>query len=277
MIRGDDEVGSARSSGFRAAILFFLCLAISVFCGCATRQPLAFPRPFVFHQDNFAFANETLWEYHTDPATGKTTHLKHQPPPSYSLHCFVVVRSARQFFQFAEFDPRQPVADESTYRHLIRKVVSLDPSHNALETRIIIPGYPDLYTFSQARGRLLEEECGSAWQSYVQRGNWRMIFPFTRRHQSKTAEQLFDAVRRNVPPVVHVLRFPQLTINHGLLLFAAESTVQEIQFTAYDPNTPTQPLRLTFDRAQRRFLLPATDYFAGGGVKIYQIYRAWDY
>ena len=257
--------------------LFVRCLAVSLLCGCATRQPLAFPRPFVFHQDSFAFANETVWDYQTDPATGKTIHHKHQPPPTYSLHCFVVARSARQFFQFAEFDARQPVADESTYRRLIRQVVALDPSRNAPEKKITIPGYPDLYAFSQAHGPLLEKQCGGAWQSYVQRGNWRMIFPFTRSHQAKTAEQLLDEVKRNAPPVVHVLCFPQLTINHSLLVFAAEATAHGIQFAAYDPNTPGQPIRLNFDCAQRRFSFPATAYFVGGRVNVYEIYRAWNY
>jgi hypothetical protein len=280
MIRGHELPGvQDRIVPSRVRSAGFLCLflGISVFCGCATRQPQSFPRSFVFHQDSFAFANETVWDYKTDPATGKTIHHKHQPPPTYSLHCFVVVRSARQFFQFAEFDPQQPVADEGSYRQLIRQVVALDPSRNAPGKKITIPGYPDLYAFSQAQGPLLEKECGGAWQSYVQRGNWRMIFPFTRGHQAKTAEQLLDAVKRNVPPVVHVLRFPQLTINHGLLLFAAEANSKEIQFTGYDPNTPAQPIRLTFDRAQRRFSLPATAYFAGGRVNVYQIYRAWNY
>src|SRR5438034_8391373 len=85
-------------------------------CGCASPTRWASPRPFVFHQDSFAYTNETVWEYHTDSATGKTTHTRRMPPPSYSRHCFVVSRSARQFFQHARFDARQPVADEKTYR-----------------------------------------------------------------------------------------------------------------------------------------------------------------
>ena len=77
--------------------------------------------------------------------------------------------------------------------------------------------------------------------------------------------------------MVHVVRFPQLSINHAMVLLTGEEAGDQIQFTAYDPNDPEQPLRVIFDRAKRRFFLPPTHYFAGGRVDIYQVYCAWDY
>jgi len=37
--------------------------------GCANTKPSAGPRPFAFYQDTFAYANETVWDYHIDPVT----------------------------------------------------------------------------------------------------------------------------------------------------------------------------------------------------------------
>jgi len=251
---------------------------VLLLCGCAGPKTLSSPRPFVFRQDTFAFNNETVWDYHIDPDTGKTTHTRHQPPPSYSHHCFVLARSARQFFQHARFDGSQPVADEATYRRLIRQVASLDPQRQLPEDKkVVIPGYTNLRSFSEAQASLLKQECGGAWQSYFQRGHWRMIWPISRGHQEKTAGRLTESLRHKVPPIVHLVRFPQLSINHAVVLFEAKETGEEIQFMAYDPNNSTQPAPLIFNRAQRRFSFPACSYFAGGRVDVYQIYCQWDY
>ena len=266
----------ARAAGL-ARLLGSLWLA-GVLTGCAHSRPAASTRAFQFQSDTFAFTNRTVWEYQINPATGTTTHTRRQGPAGYSLHCFVVARSARQFFQHARFDPAQPEADEAVYRHLIRQVVSIDPTRELPEARkIVIPGFANLRGFSQKYEALLKAECGGAWQSYFQRGHWRMIFPFSRGHQLKTAERLLESLRQNRPPVVHVVTFPKLSINHAVLVFAAEETAEEIRFSAYDPNSVTMPLPLIFDRAERRFRLPATHYFAGGRVTAYQIYFRWDF
>jgi len=257
--------------------LSYLWLAL-LLVGCASPKPLPASRPFVFQQDTFAFTNQTAWDYHIDPATGKTTHTRTEPPPSYSHHCFVVARSAVQFFHHAKFDPSQPVADAAAYRRLIRRVISRSPlAEEPDDKRIVIPGYANLFAFSQAQGELLKANCGGAWESYFQRGHWRMIFPLTRNHQAKMAAQLLKSVEQNTPAVAHIVRFPQLSINHAVLLFAAEERLDEIQFTAYDPNNPAKSIVLTFNRARSRFTFPATPYFAGGRVDVYQVYGAWNY
>jgi len=219
-----------------------------------------------------------VWEYHVDPVTGTTTHTRREPPPSYSHHCFVVARSARQFFDHARFDPAQAMADEATYRRLIRQVISLSPRQELSETeKIVIPGYTSLHEFSHGQERLLKRECGGAWQSYFQRGHWRMIFPLSRAHQNRMAQQLAQSLKANRPPVVHLVRFPSLRINHAMLLLGVKETADEIQFAAYDPNDPSVPTQLAYDRRRQRFYLPASPYFAGGRVDVYEIYHAWNY
>src|SRR6185437_8211993 len=232
-------------------------------------------RPFNFQTDSFAYSNRLVWEYHYD-AKGKWVHNRREPPADYTRHCFVVARSARQFFENARFDATQTVATEAVYRRLIRRVVSVDPSHPLPESKkIVIPGYANLKEFSTAQEKLLKAECGSWLQSYFQRGHWRMIFPFSRANQEKTAERLLADLKQNRPPVVHLVRFPQLTINHAVLLFDAKETKKEIIFSVYDPNKPEFPKTLHFDRVTRTFMYPANDYWPGGRLNVYEVYRSW--
>ncbi len=253
-------------------------LLCTLLCGCATSHPpTPSSRPFNFNTDTFAYANELLWVYHYD-TNGNTWTESRVPRPNYTLHCFVVARSAAQFFENARFEPERPVADKSTYRRLIRKVVSSSLRHPLpAEKKLLIPGYANLREFSMAHEDLLKEECGSAWESYLQRGHWRMVFPFSRHQQEATAQRLVLTVKENRPAVVHVAKFPQLSINHALVVFAVEETPAALRFSVYDPNEPSQPGVLTYERAARRFYLPPNKYFRGGQVSVYQVYHAWNY
>src|SRR5437899_2660055 len=131
---------------------FLSAASLPLLCGCAgPRQATSdTARHFDFQRDTFSYPNELRWEYRYD-ANGKWTTQWRYPKPAYSQHCFVVARSARQFFLNARFDPRQPVADEHTYRRLIRRVVSTSPHRSLPESeKIVIPVYADLHGFSHA-------------------------------------------------------------------------------------------------------------------------------
>jgi hypothetical protein len=238
--------------------------------------PDAGPRRFDFARDSFAFENETFWEYHFDAASGKTTFSRRQPKPDYAHRCFVLTRAARQFLFHARFDQTQKAGDDLACRRLIRAVMARDVRAPAEPGRqIVIPGYADLRQFSRAREPLLKAECGGAWRSYVLRSHWRMIFPISRAHQARTAASLDSALRENVPPIIHLVKFPSLTINHSMILFAAAEAGGSLAFQAYDPNHPAQPVRLSFDHATRTFSLPPNRYWAGGELDIIEIYRNW--
>jgi hypothetical protein len=224
--------------------------------------------------DTVDYENELVWQYIADGNGGLAVRLR-ESDPEYARHCFVVARTVRQFFGHARFDPEQPSADDETYRQLIRRIVAASPARNGSpRERVVIPGYAHLREFSRAHETLLKQESGGWWQSYLQRGNWRMILPFPRWHQGAEAERLVRAIARGEPPIVHVVRFPNITINHALLLFEVERQGEAIRFEAYDPNTPQHPRTLTFDQTTRRFLFPETHYFAGGPVNVYQIYHS---
>jgi hypothetical protein len=262
------------SAAFYFRLLPSLFLAALTGTGCSTaRPPTNASRHFVFERDTFAYSNELVWEYRFDDR-GHWTSKPREPKPDYTHHCFVVARSARQFFGHARFDPNRPVADAKTYRRLIRQVVSTNPRKDLPDAeKIVIPGYSNLREFSCAQEKSLKAACGGAWQSYFQRGHWRMIWPFTRHHQAAMAEALVNDLNINRPPVVHLARFPSLSINHAVLLFGHTEDPKEIRFAAYDPNSPEKPATLTYDRATSTFSLPTNFYFPGGRVDVYEIYR----
>jgi hypothetical protein len=253
-----------------------LC-ALVCLLGCASPQQgtSGTARAFQFQEDTFSYPNELVWEYHFDPATGTVHTRRREPTPSYSHHCFVVARSARQFFQHARFDPALPREHPDFYREVIRSVVRRSPRVETAEPdRIVIPGYKHLREFSEDHEALLKGETGGAWQSYFQRGHWRMILPFARGQQARVRDQLVRSLDRNRPPVIHLVRFPRLTINHAMIVFEYARRPGGWEFLAYDPNNPDVPARLFFDEATRSFVLPRNDYFSGGRVDVYEIYHA---
>jgi hypothetical protein len=99
-----------------------------------------------------------------------------------------------------------------------------------------------------------------------------MVFPVTRSNQEREAFALGQAVRQNLAPGAHVFTFPALTINHAIIPYSVDETPLQLIFKAYDPNAPDGALELIYDRALREFRLPATAYFIGGPVKVYQVY-----
>ncbi len=262
-------------SGFRLPAIALL-LALLCF-GCATPGGTSQPdHKFEFSRDTFAFPNELVWEYHYD-SKGEWVSNRRNPPAQYAQHCFVLARSTRQFFLNCRFDPSLPKADNKTYSYLIQKVAGSNPRHElSADHKIVIPGYANLREFSEAHEDLLKQNCGGAWQSYFQRGHWRMIFPFSRRQQAGVANSLTEHLTRGDLLVVHVVRFPQLTINHAVVLFDFKSDGDQIVFQMYDPNHPAKPEALTYDRT-RTFQMAANDYFPGGRVDVYEVYWKWNY
>lgn len=231
-------------------------------------------RQFDFSRDTFAFRNELHWEYLLDNATGKVTTRKNDPPPAYAHRCFVVVRSARQFFFHASFKKNLPTCSDEEFARRIREVVRRSDWQASLDSdRIVFPGFNGLREFSEARPELLKANCGAAWQSYITRRHWRMLCPFSRGGQAREAARLAQEISIGETPIVHVLRFPQLTINHALLVFGVSKSGGDIEFKTYDPNLPQTPAELIFRGAARSFYLPRTIYWAGGVLNVYETYR----
>lgn len=246
---------------------------VCLLAGCASPQNEArtASRQFTFERDTFAYANELVWEYGYDE-TGRWIGRARDPKPDYTHRCFVVARSAKQFFLHARFDPEAEAVDDLTYRNLVREVIRSNPRRGRLKEHVVIPGYGNLREFSEAWKGLLQAETGGAWQSYWQRGHWRMVFPFSRGHQERTARRLAESVEREGMTVVHLVQFPSLRINHSVVLFQVEESDTGLEFGVYDPNVPEAPARMTYDGLARTFEFPANAYYPGGPLDVYEIY-----
>jgi hypothetical protein len=230
-------------------------------------------RPFCYERDTLAFRNELYWEYQIDPVTGKTTTFSNNPRPNYAHRCFIMIRSVRQFHYHARFDPNQEMVDVPTYRRRVQEIVSRTPREPSTEAeKVVVPGYDGLRSFSQAHEPLLKSECGGPWASYFLRSHWRLVVPMMREHQEEMARQLMLSLPQRQAPLVHLYRFPHITINHGIVLFRAVESDRDIQFEAYDPNIPAHPVKLIYERANRTFVFPRTHYWAGGKLNVYEIY-----
>src|SRR5205809_7252614 len=124
-----------RPDGMRCSYAWLIFLASLLLAGCATSRPSASgSRHFIFEQDTFAYANRLVWEYHFDEH-GKWTHRSREPKSDYTHRCFIVARSAKQFFQNARFEPALPKPDSATYRGEIRALVSTSPRKRLPEAK----------------------------------------------------------------------------------------------------------------------------------------------
>ncbi len=255
-----------------------LVFCLLTLCGCATPRDISQNvRPFSFDRDTTAYANELKSEYYFDP-DGKWRGHKRKPTPDYTLHCFVVARTVRQFFLHAEFNASQPKVSDEEYRKRVHDVLHRSSiGASPLAERVSIPGFADLREFSKDYEKLLKKESGGAWHSYFQRGHWRMLLPFSAKGQEKMAMTLAEKIKNNGAPIVHLVRFPQLTINHATILYAVTETPEAIRFSMYDPNVATRPTTLTFDRKTKHFTMPSNAYFPGGKVNVYQVYKSFWY
>lgn len=229
---------------------------------------------FDFERDTFAFANELVWEYQVDTEARTWSASWPGESPRFGQRCPLMLRMARQFFRAARFAPTLPKLGVSEYVERIEQVLDRDPRRDYPAADLVVfPGYTGLREFSAEHEAALKDATGYSWRSYMQRGNWRMIFPFTRSAQRRTAAELAEALRQGRLPIVHMVRFPRVVINHTLLLFEAVETPEEIRFASYDPNQKSRPMTLTYDRATRTFRFPPAEFFPGGRVDVYEIYR----
>src|SRR5438309_4126080 len=97
---------------YRLNLVTFLLIS-SLIAGCATpaRQTT---RQFDFATDTFSYANELVWDYSYTP-DGQWTTKTRDPKPTYYQHCFVMARSALQFYENARFTPELPKVSDATY------------------------------------------------------------------------------------------------------------------------------------------------------------------
>src|SRR5262252_10259934 len=98
------RLGSIRFCGWITAI--FLALS-SAHAGSSAG--------FDFHRDTLSFANWTVFTYEN----GHIVSHKNQFGHHYSRRCFVMTRTAAQFYKFASFEPSAAKLDNNELRKRI--------------------------------------------------------------------------------------------------------------------------------------------------------------
>ncbi|HZS17144.1 MAG TPA: hypothetical protein VFA51_04345 [Candidatus Udaeobacter sp.] len=233
---------------------------------------------FGFDRDTFAFANQTVFEYHEGHASlRKNSTVKRD---AYNRHCFVMCRTAMQFKKFARFDPHGAPLDEATLATRIRAVTHQAAWRDPLprDQRIVFPGYKDLREMSKAQRELVQKNIGHGWPSYFRISNARMMFQDGAGYQEKTHELLNATLLRGELFVGFLTTYPRLSINHSVLIYKRKSSSPNPgveRYFVYDPNHPESPRELTWSPQARSFSYQKDWDFVGGNVRVYQVYAKW--
>src|SRR5882724_12485325 len=149
---------------------------------------------FRFDRDTFAFANQTVFEYHEGHASlRKPSAVKRD---AYNRHCFVLCRTAMQFKKFVRFEPRSTPLDDASLAARVRAVTRQAAWTEPLpeNQRIVFPGYKDLKEMSKAHRELVQLSIGHGWPSYFRISNARMMFQDGTGYQERTHAQLNAAL-----------------------------------------------------------------------------------
>ena len=233
---------------------------------------------FRFEGDAFAFANQTVFEYHEGhPSLRRGSAIRKD---AYNRHCFVLCRTAIQFKKFARFDPNSTPLDDASLAVRIRAVTHREAWTEPLpeDQRIVFPGYKDLREMSKARRELVQLNIGHGWPTYFRISNARMIFQQSAAYQEETHARLNTALARGELFVGFLTTYPSFSINHSVLVYKRKSFSPNPgveRYLVYDPNHPELPRELTWSPNTRSFSYQKDWDFVGGYVRVYQVYGKW--
>lgn len=232
---------------------------------------------FRFDRDTLAFANSTVFEYHEGYVQARKTGTDESAPRRYTRRCFVMSRTALQFYKFARFDPRGVALNDKELAARVRSVTHLHPWSDPLpkSQRVVFPGYASLRAMSKARGYLLQENIGLGWPTYARLGNTRMFFlRDDNNYQERTHANLNRAMARGDFFVAYLSDYPHFHINHSVLVYArkpgAPGGIEH--YITYDPNHPDGPRELKWSSKLGVFNFQKDQEFPGGFTRVYQIY-----
>jgi len=228
-------------------------------------------REFDPRRDGFAFSNETVLEYSVDEA-GDLHMQAREKQVDLAHSCFLFTRSVMQFWKFARFDSGQSRLSADEYRSRVRSLFRIPVWSRRIE-RIAFPGYGNLWDFSRAQARLVQEEFGSWRLTYLRVGNWRMACPLVRFLQRGIAENLFADVGSGQLRVLYLAKFPKM--NHAVIAYAAQRLPDgRIRFLVYDPNYAGESARLDYVPERNLFDFERRFYWPGGDLRAFRVYAS---
>jgi len=207
---------------------------------------LARPHPgpaLTFGADTFAFRNDS--------------RIHHKGKPDlYASRCFVLARAVVQFQRFARFEPAAPRLTAAEYTELVRRVTRRAPWRPPLPVaeRIVIPGFESLHELTREAEAAVKAGLPRRLWTILHWTNWRIIFPLPSAQQERVAAEMVAELQAGRPVQLLVSDFPRIRFNHSVLAFDFKvSAPDSIDFSVSDPNDPTVPGVIRFDRRVRRY------------------------
>lgn len=247
----------------------FLACAVALVAGCVCAPPLDVilragpPPPAIRHGvDTFAFLNESR-----SKNPGK--------PDLYANWCFIMVRAVTQFHRFARFDPGLPRLGAEEYRARVRRVTSRAPWRPSLppDDRTVIPGYASLYEFSRHEEAAVKAGLSGRWWTWVHWTNWRVAHPMPAAQQEGVARETLAELQAGRLVQWLVTNLPTFELNHTVLVYDYRGgDGQAVEFLVYDPNDPTTPGLVRFDRRARTFWSTRVYDTSVGPIRAFRMY-----
>jgi hypothetical protein len=243
----------------------------ALFCALVTFGSTASSKVFDLQTDTFHFSNQTYFDYKVASDREIIILRRKGKVPDYSRHCFQLCRGVLQFDTFADFRPDLPPVSEEEYAKLVREVSRIPAWSAPPRNKVVIPGYPDLDSFSASHALTIQKNLGVWWPSYFRIGNWRIVLPVTRSSQAKVAAWLQSELDKQRIRAVYITRFQP--INHCLAVYRYEQRPDgDLVFFVYDANQAKKIVHLTYRAADRSFYYDRTWYYIGGLVSVLPLY-----
>jgi hypothetical protein len=245
-----------------------LLVLLALVAGCARAVALELPVQGEQHVPGFRPA-EDVFAFRNDIRARNP-----DKPDLYANYCFVLARSVRQFHAFARFDPDLPRLTADRYRERIREVVARSPWKPPVprDDRVVIPGYRNLHDFSRDQELLVKETLGGRFWTWMHWTNWRVTMRVSGEHQERVAEEIVDGIDAGRLVQLLVTNWPAPELNHTVVAYAYRATQAAIDFTVYDPNDPSSPWLISFDRERQHFWATRMYAVRPGEIRAFRMY-----
>ena len=196
-----------------------------------------------FGVDTFAFRNDS--------------RIHHRGKPDlYASRCFVLGRAVVQFQGFARFEPGAPRLAAAEYTALVQRITRRAPWRAPLPAaeRVVVPGFGSLHELTREAEAAVKAGLPRRFWTLVHWTNWRIIFPLPRAQQERVAAEIIAEIQAGRPAQLLITDFPRIRCNHSVLAFDFRASDPDaVDFSVYDPNDPTVPGVIRFDRRERRY------------------------
>jgi hypothetical protein len=248
-----------------------LVLAVALAAACAPAPPLdgmvkvaAPPPPIRFGVDTLAFRNESRSK-------------NRDKPDLYANWCFVMARAVTQFHRFARFDPPAPRLSAAQYTERVREVTDRAPWRDPLPPgdRVVIPGYASLHEFSREQEAAVKAGLDGRVWTWFHWTNWRVAFPMPDGQQEMVARETVEELQAGRPVQWLVTNLPTFELNHTVVVYDYRvADGGAVEFVAYDPNDPSAPGLIRFDRTEARFWSARVYDTSVGPMRAFRMYHS---